>query len=123
MQLTIHARLTSMYEEDPTTLTKYTRQHLLDVFDALHNRESFRNQTIDMFPERELPVSLQYKKAQRVDINQDSDAASSEPENDDGPEQQIGDSHSSGLSPLAAYDNDFPSDNDGGLINDDEEEE
>lgn len=67
-----------MHDKDPTTLCKYTRQHLLEIFDALHDRQGFENQTIEMYPEREIPRSIQYKRPQKVNINEDSDISPSD---------------------------------------------
>lgn len=58
-----------------SSLFKYTRQHLLDIFDALHQRIEFKDQSIDSCPERLIPRSMQKKRPQKVDINEDSDAS------------------------------------------------
>ena len=64
-----------MLDEDPTdhTLVKYTRKHLLGMFDALHQKNEFKHLSINDYPERTVPRGMQYKKRPRVDINNDSD--------------------------------------------------
>ena len=66
-----------MLEEDPSerALAKYTRKHLLDMFDALHQKSEFQHISIDDYPERTIPRGVQYKKRPKVDINEDSDAS------------------------------------------------
>ena len=60
------------------SLAKYTRKHFLDLFDALHQKSGFEHQSINDYPERTIPRSLQYKKRPKVDINEDSDATTGE---------------------------------------------
>ena len=75
VKLTVHARLTELNEANPkdVSLLKYSRRNLLDTFDALHTRKDFADQSIDMYPERDIPRTVQYKRRQKIDMNEDSD--------------------------------------------------
>lgn len=53
LQLATHSRMTELLTANPIdpTLTKYTRQHLLDCVDALHVKSQLEDQTVDNYPE------------------------------------------------------------------------
>ena len=70
--------MTQLWEQDKLNiqLAKYSREHLLSHFDALHTHKEFKNIiSVDDFPERCVPRSLHFKR-QPIDINEDSDGAS-----------------------------------------------
>lgn len=71
---------------DPPTV-KYTRDHLLSLFDALHLNNQFASIGLEDFPERSTPRTLQLKRQPKFDINDDSDGASV-PDSDEPPDRE-----------------------------------
>lgn len=67
---------------------KYNRKHLIDMFDALHMKTGF-HLSLDNCPERNIPRSIQYKRAPRFDINDDSDASLINSDGDDDPGSDV----------------------------------
>lgn len=81
-QLVCRQRMAELREANVHDLrtSKFTRQHVVNFYDALHRHKSFEAITIDDFPERRIPRTIQYKKQAKVDINNDSDASLGEEE-------------------------------------------
>lgn len=69
--------MTDLQEKDSydQRVSKYTREHFLNYFDALHGRREFEKLTIECFPERVTPNKTQRSRPKAVDINNDSDAS------------------------------------------------
>ena len=36
---------------------KYTRKHLLNIYDVLYTKNEFENQSIEMYPKRTIPLA------------------------------------------------------------------
>ena len=70
--------MTKLHEDNTReiSLIKYTRSHLLALFDALHTNVQFATLSLSDFPDRSSPRSIHQKRQPKIDINQDSDGAS-----------------------------------------------
>ena len=57
LQLVTHCRLTTLLNKNSVqlALAKYTRKHLLEMFDALHQKDEFQHIFIYDFLERTIP--------------------------------------------------------------------
>lgn len=54
------------------------------MYDALHTKKGFESQTVDLYPERTVPLAVQNRRNVRVDINNDSDGSWDEADATDG---------------------------------------
>ena len=68
--------MSTLHNADPYNpqWLKYNRKHLIDMFDALHTKDGF-SLSLENCPERNTPRSIQYKRAPKFNINEDSDAS------------------------------------------------
>lgn len=60
--------------------SKFTRQYVVNFYDALHRHKSFETIIIDNFLERRILKTIQYKKQIKININNDSNASFDEKE-------------------------------------------
>ena len=58
--------------EEPS-LFKYTRKHLLEIFNTLYQRAKFPH-SINYFPERTILRTIQHKRSQKLNINNNFNA-------------------------------------------------
>ena len=65
----IHFHEHNMYN---INLIKYIRKHFFDVFDILYQRKKFKDQNINNYFKRDMFRFIQYKRIQKIDLNQDS---------------------------------------------------
>ena len=70
-------RLVELQKAEPRNpdFIKYTRAHLLAVYDGFHAKDEFKDQTVDWYPQRTTPWHPNSKKKSTVDLNDDSDAS------------------------------------------------
>ena len=76
IQLIIRYRFFTLHKINVTNiiLIKYIQNFFLIIFDALYNRNKFKNKfTIDNVLTRQTLKSMKYKKIIKIDFNTDSD--------------------------------------------------
>ena len=75
LQIITLQRLNELHEKNvvDSRFVKYTRKHLLNVYDALYMKKSFESQIIKWYLERTVSVFMQYRRVVKVNVNEDSD--------------------------------------------------
>ena len=66
---------------------KYIRNHLLNYYDELHQKNTFFDQDVDMYPERTTPRPIKKRKT-KIRINENFDANVNEFSDDEKNEQK-----------------------------------